>query len=141
MNKRRWMVMILALGMALLMAGTAGAAKFKDLRGTWNGSANSAYWSDGDNGFSPNVAVGIEVLNQDDNGMFYGTFTYDGTVEQFTGSISTNKTITACIRAEAGVIGTFTGKLAGKTITGTYNIFGPTFIATATVTATIAPNP
>ena len=48
MNKRLWMVMILALGLALLTAGTAGAkVKFQDLSGTWAGSANVAYWEGG----------------------------------------------------------------------------------------------
>jgi hypothetical protein len=137
MNKRLGMVMVLALGMALLMAGTAGAANFKDLTGTWAGSSNSAYW-DGDNGFQT-VNATIEVTQQDANGMFYGTFTYGDTPEQFTGSISTNKTITACIYAGPGVYGTFTGKLTGKTITGTYNFFSPTSIATATVNVTKQP--
>jgi hypothetical protein len=135
MNKRLWMVMILALGMALLMAGTAGAAKFKDLTGTWTGSSNSVYWDGGVNGFST-IEATIVVTGQDDNGMFYGTFIYGTVEEPFTGSIAINKTITACIYAGPGVYGTFTGKLAGKTITGTYNFFTDGYIATATVNVT-----
>jgi hypothetical protein len=135
MNKRLWMVMILALGIALLMAGTAGAANFKDIKGTWTGSANYVFWNGGPNGFEP-VDVTLVVNEQDNNGMFYGTYTAGTTVGQITGSIATNKTITICIYAGSGAYGTFTGKLTGNTITGTYNVFSDNAIATATVKVT-----
>jgi hypothetical protein len=138
MKKRLWMVTILAMGLALLMAGTAGAAKFQDLTGIWTGPANSAYWNKGASeefGFSM-VNVSLEVTGQDANGLFYGTFTYGTIQEPFTGSIATNKIITAAIYAGSGAYGSFTGKLSGKTITGTYNFFSDGYIATTTVRVT-----
>jgi hypothetical protein len=137
MKKRLWMVTILAMGLALLMAGTAGAAKFQDLTGIWTGTSNSAVWDGTEFSFKP-LGVSIEVTAQDPNGgLFYGTFTYgDSKPEPFTGSIATNKIITAAIYAGSGAYGSFTGKLTGKTITGTYNFFTDGYIATTTVRVT-----
>jgi len=135
MNKRLWMVMILALGLVLLTAGMAGAAaKFQDLTGTWTGTANTAYWEGGNYNFE-SVGVTLVVSQQDANGMFYGTFTYDTSEDIMTGSIATNKIITIASWISGGH-GTFTGKLTGKTITGTVNFFYDAYIATETVKLT-----
>jgi len=122
MNKRLWKLMILALGTVLLTSGLAGAAKYPNLAGTnWAGTAISVYW-DGSY-HNETVPVSLAVAGQDTNGMFYGTLTYNGFEDKMTGSIATNKTMTITIYAESGAVGILTGKLSGKTITGTENFF------------------
>ncbi len=132
---KRVCIGLMVLALALRFAGTpvAAAAKYQNLMGTWSGTANVA-WVNGAASNFENVGVTMEITNQDANGMFYGSFTYGlGSAQPITGSISTNKVITACEYMGIGAYQLFNCKLAGNKITGTFITFSGTYINTSSM--------
>jgi hypothetical protein len=126
MSKKLWTAAILALGLVLVMAGMAAAAKYQNLTGTWSGNLWAVYWNNGTYDYYQAPDLVLVVTNQDENGTFYGTF--DG--DPLTGSIATNKAFTACVYVGSGRYGIINGKLTGKKIQGTFNDFTNSFIQT-----------
>ncbi len=125
MNKRLWATVILVLGLVLLIAGMAAAAKYQNLTGTWSGPLWAVYWNNGAYNYYQGPDLPLVVTNQDANGMFYGTL--DG--DPLTGSIATNKAITATVYS-GGRYAIINAKLTGKKITGTYTDYDTNWIQT-----------
>ena len=121
MSKKLWATMILALGLVLLISGMAAAAKYQNLTGTWIGPLWAAYWNNGSYNYYQGPSLPLVVEGQDANGMFYGNL--DG--DPLTGSIATNKAITATVYS-GGRYGIINAKLTGKKITGTYTDYATT---------------
>ncbi len=135
MSKRVGVTMILALAVILLFSNLAAAAKYKNLVGTWQGNSWAARWSNGSYFYDQGTSLALVIQDQDANGVFYGTF--DG--DPLTGSIATNKTITACVNIAPGDYGIINAKITGKKITGTCIEFRPDLMITTKFELTLQP--
>jgi hypothetical protein len=120
-------LMILALGLVLAMiAMPAGAAKYKDLNGTWSGTW-IGYASDSPAGFETTVT--LTITGHDATGNFYGTF--DAVAQlglgasALTGTIAINKAITVNMIDTHAMFGIFNGQLTGKGINGILSMWNP----------------
>jgi hypothetical protein len=123
--KKRLCVAMVVVALVLLTVGMAAAAKYQNLTGTWSGNLWAVYWNNGSYNRYQGTDLVLVVTDQDENGTFYGTF--DG--DPLTGSIATNKTITACVYS-GGRYGIINGKLKGKKLIGTFTDFETNWIQT-----------
>lgn len=118
-------LLILVLGLVLAMTVMpVGAAKYKDLNGTWSGTW-IGYSSDSSAGFE--ISVTLTITGNDSIGNFYGTFdTVSGLgVGTLTGTIAINKAITVNMSGANNVVGIFNGQLTGKGINGILSMWDP----------------
>jgi hypothetical protein len=124
--------MVLALGLVLLTAGMAAAAKYPNLIGTWSGQVDFAGYSDSGGFYYASAPFSFNIQSQDPTtGNFYGL---ESGYFPFTGNVSTNKIITIIYIDANGGYRFITGKVQGSKISGTMQHFRPGSIDTGKFT-------
>jgi hypothetical protein len=122
------MLMIVALILVLVMAiagvGNA-AAKYAVLTGTWTGSGN--YAEIPGNFYGTWTDMTLIISDQDPNGNFFGTLAFGNGwfANPISGTIATNKEIMMSIVGGDDRVITIKGKLTGKKISATVQVFRP----------------
>jgi hypothetical protein len=127
MGKIRRTTLVWTLGLTLVLAGPATAAKYINLIGTWSGPENYVTWDGSKYEYITNT--GSLIVTDQRGGLFYGTIFG----QPLTGNI-TGKNI---IMTAYGWNGFFiiNAKVTGKTIKGTFNyIHTAPFIETGNFT-------
>ena len=129
--KKRLMILVLGLVLAMTVM-PAGAAKYKDLTGTWVGSWTGVFTQNKVNFFQFNrPEVTMNIAGQDDLGNFYGFLNTGSGDNPLTGSISTNKEVTLELLGSGDNPATysFKGKWTGKGIQGVLSLSDTVFPA------------
>jgi len=125
--------MILVFVVSLSLAGVAMAANHADLIGTWSGTVHFVIWNVSTQFSYTDLVFTYEIQDEDPaTGNFYGLETPGG--YPFTGNVATNKIVTIIEWFTSGEFRIFTGKVTGKTISGTVQHFHPNQIDTGTFT-------
>jgi hypothetical protein len=116
-------LLILVLGLVLVFAGAANAAKYADLQGNWTGTWSYAQTDKGASYAGVETDnLSIAINGQDAVGNFYGQATNDTVLSGIAGNISTGKVIIMSWVDQYNRPYAFTGKLKGKTITGVLSV-------------------
>jgi hypothetical protein len=115
-------LLILVLGLVLVFAGVAQAAKYADMTGNWTGTWTYAQ-TDKSAGFggTETDTVSFVVNGQDTLGNFYGQGTSPVTFG-IAGNITTGKVIVMSWVDQYNRPWAFNGKMKGKGITGTLSV-------------------
>jgi hypothetical protein len=121
---KKWLMivgLILVLVMAIAGVGYA-ATKYADVTGTWTGTG---YYAESAAQFYSDWDLILNISNQDPNGNFYGTLSFDGSDNPISGTIATNKEIMMGITGNDGRVISIKGKLSGKKISASVQVFRP----------------
>jgi hypothetical protein len=131
---KRLCIGLTILALVLGLAGASLAGGPPNVVGTWSGSINFAIWDQTGGFANDHYWFSFEIQNQDPiSGNFHGL----QNTRPFTGNVSKNKVVTLIQRSNSGDdFAILTGKLSGKTITGTMQHWTPTHIDTGTFTLT-----
>jgi hypothetical protein len=115
-------LLILVLGLVLVFAGVANAAKFADLKGNWTGTWTYAQTDSGATwaAYETNN-VSLVINGQDTVGNFYGQVTSSPSAG-VAGTIATGKVIIMSWVDEFKRPWAFNGKLKGNVITGVLSV-------------------